>query len=899
MSEQVRAALAAIVEGRDARRSTRRASRWARSWTARRRPAQLAALLVALRMRGETVEELAGFASAMRERVLRVEAPEGTIDVVGTGGDGSGTFNISTASALVVASTGVPVAKHGNRAITSRSGSADVLDALGVRIDHDADSAAASAARARVRVPVRARLPPGDEARRPDAPRDRRFGRRSTSSGRSRIPRERRRALIGVGDPAAAGADRRGRGAARDRADDGRPRRGRRRAAARRHGRGPRRRRRATSTFDGRHRRRSGLEPRADIRARRRHGRRERRDHRVDLRRRDGSAARRRAAERRGGAGRRRRRRRTSPTASPRPANALDAGHAARPAGAAAGRASRPPRRRPPRPASARRDGRDPRDDRHDAAPDRERQRPERQRAARRSGARPPRRRRRDRRSAPGRPSAGARRPRRRASSGAGSRRAGARGRSRSGSPRRACTSSPRSSAARRRPGAIAGRRRGHRRPRPRLPGRRRGGDLGAVRAALVRRVGRGPGARPPLGQRAGPREGVRRRSRASSTCCAPPAPMRCCCSRCCTRGGALARLVDDALDLGLEPLVEAHDERELEAALATRARVIGINNRDLRTLDVDPERAVAAARARPRGPARRSPSPASATRRRSAAGGPLGFDAALVGETLVRAGDPEAAARAFVAAGAPPDDPVEAARAPFVKICGITDEAGIRAALAAGADAIGLNLVPGTPRALSLEEAAHSPRVARAIAPADRRPADRRDHRRPVGGGPQRDRRGARCRRDPAPRRRGARSSSRKLDRPAWKTIHLPPAPTTRPPASNRLCRDGHRRRTERRAISRAAADLVTRARAFLEAGAARILLDTSGGPHPGGTGRRADPALVAAIAREVPVVLAGGLEPATVGDALRDIGGGRRRRRLRRRGAARRRASARARTR
>jgi len=143
MSEAVRAALAAIVEGRSLSIDEARLAMGA-VMDGEATPAQLAALLVALRMRGETVEELAGFASAMRERVLRVEAPAGTIDVVGTGGDGSGTFNISTASALVVASTGVPVAKHGNRAITSRSGSADVLEALGIRIDHTAESAAAA-----------------------------------------------------------------------------------------------------------------------------------------------------------------------------------------------------------------------------------------------------------------------------------------------------------------------------------------------------------------------------------------------------------------------------------------------------------------------------------------------------------------------------------------------------------------------------------------------------------------------------------------------------------------------------------------------------------------------------------------------------------------------------------
>ena len=140
MSELVRSALATIVEGGTLQMDDARLAMGA-VMDGEATPAQLAALLMGLRMRGETIEELAGFAAAMRERVTPVDAPPGAIDVVGTGGDGSGTLNISTTAALVVAAAGVPVAKHGNRAITSRAGSADVLDALGVRIDHDAASA--------------------------------------------------------------------------------------------------------------------------------------------------------------------------------------------------------------------------------------------------------------------------------------------------------------------------------------------------------------------------------------------------------------------------------------------------------------------------------------------------------------------------------------------------------------------------------------------------------------------------------------------------------------------------------------------------------------------------------------------------------------------------------------
>ena len=105
-------------------------------------PSQMGALLMALRVRGETVEEITGAVSAMRAKMLRVTAPPDAIDVVGTGGDASGSYNISTCAALIVAGAGVPVAKHGNRALSSRSGAADVLSALGVKIDLAPDAIA-------------------------------------------------------------------------------------------------------------------------------------------------------------------------------------------------------------------------------------------------------------------------------------------------------------------------------------------------------------------------------------------------------------------------------------------------------------------------------------------------------------------------------------------------------------------------------------------------------------------------------------------------------------------------------------------------------------------------------------------------------------------------------------
>jgi anthranilate phosphoribosyltransferase len=202
MSEVVRAALAAVVDGKRLSLDEARVAMGS-VMDGEATPSQLAALLVALRMRGETVEELAGFASAMRDRALRVEAPEGAVDTCGTGGDGSNTFNISTAAALVVASAGVPVAKHGNRAITSKSGSADVLEALGIRTDLGAEEAAVA-----LREDGFAFLfaPGFHPAMKHAGPTRREIGVRTAFNllGPLTNPAGARRLVVGVGDPAAA-----------------------------------------------------------------------------------------------------------------------------------------------------------------------------------------------------------------------------------------------------------------------------------------------------------------------------------------------------------------------------------------------------------------------------------------------------------------------------------------------------------------------------------------------------------------------------------------------------------------------------------------------------------------------------------------------------------------------
>jgi tryptophan synthase beta subunit len=312
-----------------------------------------------------------------------------------------------------------------------------------------------------------------------------------------------------------------------------------------------------------------------------------------------------------------------------------------------------------------------------------------------------------------------------------------------------------------------------------------------------------------------------------------------------------LRRLVEHALDVGLEPLVEAHDERETIAALDSGARLIGVNNRDLRTLAVDPERAFAL---RALIPDDRLAVAESGVREVSsiAAWRAVGFDAGLIGEALVRSADPAAAVRAFVAAGRAPDDIVNRANRATAKICGITDANGALAAVRAGAEAIGLNFVAGTPRELSIDEGVELARLVRdagraggaplVVAITANRTADeladlaavlKPDAIQLSGSEPL--------------------ELAHVVGTPIWKVLHLPSE--------------------EPDEVEPVAREVVDRARAWLAAGAARIHLDTAGGIYPGGTGLRPAARLAAAIAREIPVTLAGGLSAGSVATALRSI--------------------------
>jgi tryptophan synthase beta chain len=332
---------------------------------------------------------------------------------------------------------------------------------------------------------------------------------------------------------------------------------------------------------------------------------------------------------------------------------------------------------------------------------------------------------------------------------------------------------------------------------------------------------------------------------------------------------GRLSRLVRAALDLGLEPLLEAHDERELEAALGTDARLIGVNNRDLRTLRVDPD---LAGRLRERIPDDRVAIAESGVRdtaivRRWRA---LGYDAVLIGEELMRGGRSAPAVRArvaaFVEAGAlpaPGEDPAGEGRRPFVKICGITEPAGLAAAIGAGADAVGLNLVPGSPRALGDEEAAELVRRARsATAPGDGPRlvgifADRPSHEVAATAA----RLGldmVQLHGDEAP------EDLDHIPLPVLKVLHLPADEAE--PAEPVEQAAALVERTAEALVERAAA---YRARPNLEA----IVLDTADAHQRGGTGRRSSSTLAAAVASRIPVILAGGLHPGNVASALIDI--------------------------
>src|SRR5689334_20468505 len=142
MADDFKALIAKVATGATLSREEA-ADAFAQMMSGEATPSQMGGLLMALRVRGETVEEITGAVTTMRAKMLGVKAPPDAVDVVGTGGDASGSFNISTCAAFIVAGAGVPVAKHGNRALSSRSGAADVLQALGVKIELTADQVGA------------------------------------------------------------------------------------------------------------------------------------------------------------------------------------------------------------------------------------------------------------------------------------------------------------------------------------------------------------------------------------------------------------------------------------------------------------------------------------------------------------------------------------------------------------------------------------------------------------------------------------------------------------------------------------------------------------------------------------------------------------------------------------
>jgi tryptophan synthase beta chain len=322
--------------------------------------------------------------------------------------------------------------------------------------------------------------------------------------------------------------------------------------------------------------------------------------------------------------------------------------------------------------------------------------------------------------------------------------------------------------------------------------------------------------------------------------------------------GRKLARFAELARELGLEPLVEVHDKRELDAALSTQARLIGLNNRNLRTLQVDPDLCL---RLRTLVPDNRLVvGESGVSEPRTLVGWrAVGLDAALIGEALMRAADPASAARAFVHAGAVPQDVAAEARQPIVKICGVTDSEGVLSALRAGADAIGLNLVPGTPRCLALTEASWLATLARGASPAGKRPqvvavfAD--------ASAAQIE--AAIAAVDPdAVQLSGYEpaESIAAIRRPVWKVLHLPAADAAGAPSGPADA-------------GSVAAGAIEAGKTYLAAGTERLILDTAGGPFPGGTGRQVARQIASSVAREIPVILAGGLDPGNVVEAVLEV--------------------------